>query len=1293
LVPGRGREARGYWRTGAFFTITPAVQSCLHSFTPSQEEVLRIAFFVLLNLMAGLAFGQNRMQQPSADLTHRVIYGGRLLGYFRWPDQQLISSQDAGCQDTAALLAEAHRTDGGTMSNAARFLRELERLRTSPDTVLVGTGDNFAPELYATTIVTPGGKEAFDLPRVPKDWLTWDFTSDSPSWITNAEVNSRPRLEAELKKGYGWVAQDNVACFLRAAHYDALVPGKFDFYFGPERLRQVARLLASKGDDRFGSVQMLGTNLIISTRDPHANPRVPEWLQNNNFERIPTDLRSEIDRGQTVLPWLRTIRLSRSKDSAGNFIPQQLWICEPAAVGQAGNEAGLRQVLRDSRACVTLTEITNAGGNSEYRMPDDFVLNPGVMYDVVLQIAGERMYVDHFFTAHPFFTYPNPIDVPGAARGVTENTAISPAPYALRPSSDPRREIAIFGIVEQGLKTSIGSLNYSWANERGYTTEVDVIDPMVSLKQVLQYFDADYRVRFGRPFGGKKLLLAQMSHERASEITGVFPGVFSAVIAEGEHEHASQSFETRIKVASTTENTGAMPSGAAIDQETSRTLQWIEPTVVMVPKPFYDSDAQDPAFKLKLQLQAFEFGRLNACSSDDGAYCVETWRYDHERATSTLTNPSIKVLAPNNAFAAALNNVAANLNIGAVAAVPKDPREVEAPVETGPKDVREVESLFEQITLATIRHYPGAASLPLASQSTDVDVSVLQKRDWFDAYVDKIPDNSSPELLQETLDRILWKGDFVHRIAVTGAQLRSAMEQSSVYDRLDVEDLSLSHEKSRGLAVLGLYKDPVFKTYVVNGEPLDDKKLYSVATSDFAALGDTGYPSLREQFWGLPSPENVKTLFHISALVCAQFKAIKEYAGARCRRQVDVSNYFDVSAAAPLDTSPGLTPLKNFLNWATFKVPPNPLQRAPQLERAVQRKGRWNFTVEEASGGYTVNRHNAGTERRLADQLSGIQESGLTDPKTTSWNTRFYAEASRTGHYFRPFLRQELDFQKRLTRLDDESVKPERQRNNIGLEAGVRVPLAVQNVFGTVQLTASLRNDTQLKQPYSLFVLGNDNEGRNRGSLFLQSNQRNGTFVKKLGIRLEGQAKLFEFGFQSGTSHSIPAEYLFNPGTAEQFSCMVPASRLVQNDLGQQVRPKSVADCIRENKTINSQTPYSIRFVNRPAHGLFWNMRLALPLRQERLTYNIDAKGNLYFHTGSDSSIETYYLATLSQSVRVPIAGDLGLVPRLDLIFFENKVERHSLTRIQSSVALTYTFDWRSGLPFRKAASFGLKKK
>jgi hypothetical protein len=218
--------------------------------------------------------------------------------------------------------------------------------------------------------------------------------------------------------------------------------------------------------------------------------------------------------------------------------------------------------------------------------------------------------------------------------------------------------------------------------------------------------------------------------------------------------------------------------------------------------------------------------------------------------------------------------------------------------------------------------------------------------------------------------------------------------------------------------------------------------------------------------------------------------------------------------------------------------------------------------------------------------------------------------------------------------------------------------------------------------PYSVFVLGQDTAGRNLGTLILDGQRRNGTLVKKLGLRFESRGKTVDFGFQSGTTHSVPAEYVFNPGTSLQLSCAVPTLRT----------GLSVANCIRQNSAINGDTPYSIRFTDRPARGIFWNIQLAAPLRQDRITYNIEARGNLYFHNGNDSSIETYYLTTLSQSLRVPILGRLSLVPRLDLILFENKVERHSLTRIQSTISLMYTLDWRSGLPLRKAAGFGLQK-
>lgn len=1233
---------------------------------------MRIIALVLINLVAGAAHLETNAQTSVQQKSFTVVYGGRMMGYFRYPDQQRIQPSGGGCADPSPLLAEANQSDVSRMSNAARFLHELNKLRKSSETVLVGTGDNFAPEHFAATVAPSPAANPYGLQTVPKDWLVWDFLSDPPRWISNEGIG--PALHSELSAGHGWVAEDNVACFLKTAQYDAIVPGKFDFYFGPERLRQLARLLASDGRDGLGSVQMLGANLVISTRERSANPRIPVWLQKNEFEGMPAELGSEIKRGDVVLPWLRTIRLAQKKDHQGRVLPQTLAICRPPSTSDSGGSDAAKalQASKEPRPCTALMEFTNDRGESAYRMPDSFVLQPGATYTLTLHIAseqGEKIYADYFFTAQPFFTYPNPIGAPGANPPTVDNSLISPAPYALKTSANPEMEVAIFGIVDKELKNSIGSLNYSWAHEhRGLTAEVDILDPMLSLGQVLQYFDADYQARYGRPFRGKKILLAQMRYHRAQETTSVFPGVFSAVFTEPDNEHASDEYEMKIKVFPTTPDTGRVPSGAEIAAETAKDLKWIEPTVALIPKPFYDAEARMPAFKLKLQLQVLQFGKVASCSPKEGAACAEAWQYDHQRATSTLTNPQYHLLSPQNPFSEALYRVARNLKVLAE--------------DVDPKTTREVGTAFEQITLATIRRYPGATSLPFFSKTTEVDVSMLQKRDWFDAYVDKIPDSASQDLLQETLDRILWKGDFIHRIAVTGAQLRSAMEQSSAFDRQDAEALSLAHERGRGLAVLGLYRDPVLMEYFVNGDPLDEKRFYSVATSDFAALGDTGYPSLREQVGRPVSPDNVKMLLHISAMVCSQFKATETFARATCRPQVNLSSYFDDIRTTPLDAGRGLTPTNNFLNWLTFKMPPTPLVRSPGLEKSVQQRSRWNFAIEDASAGYSINRHNAGTEKNLADRLSGIQESGLTDAKTSSAYARLYSEASRTKRYYRFFFREELDFRRRSTRLEDESIKPERPRNNLGLEAGIRVPLPRQSLFGKMQLTASLRGDTQIKVPYSVFVLGQDAEGRSLGTLILDGQRRSPTLVKKLGFRFEGRGKTFDFGFQSGTTHSVPAEYIFNPGTPLQLSCGVPTLRTDQ----------SVADCIRQDSTINGDTPYSIRFTDRPARGIFWNIQLAAPLRQDRITYNIEARGDLYFHSVNDSSIETYYLTTLSQSLRVPILGRLSLVPRLDLIFFENKLERHSLTRIQSTVSLMYTLDWRSGLPLRKAAAYGLQK-
>ena len=42
------------------------------------------------------------------------------------------------------------------------------------------------------------------------------------------------------------IPMDNVANFFVREGYAALVPGKQDFYFGPERTRELARFMASQ---------------------------------------------------------------------------------------------------------------------------------------------------------------------------------------------------------------------------------------------------------------------------------------------------------------------------------------------------------------------------------------------------------------------------------------------------------------------------------------------------------------------------------------------------------------------------------------------------------------------------------------------------------------------------------------------------------------------------------------------------------------------------------------------------------------------------------------------------------------------------------------------------------------------------------------------------------------------------------------------------------------------------------------------------------------------------------------
>jgi hypothetical protein len=73
-------------------------------------------------------------------------------------------------------------------------------------------------------------------------------SSVPPTWGADDDPDylGAERLFVDVAEGNGRIPTDNVACFLSRAGYTAIVPGKQDFHFGPERLRQIARFLASR---------------------------------------------------------------------------------------------------------------------------------------------------------------------------------------------------------------------------------------------------------------------------------------------------------------------------------------------------------------------------------------------------------------------------------------------------------------------------------------------------------------------------------------------------------------------------------------------------------------------------------------------------------------------------------------------------------------------------------------------------------------------------------------------------------------------------------------------------------------------------------------------------------------------------------------------------------------------------------------------------------------------------------------------------------------------------------------
>ncbi len=281
------------------------------------KRALTVAAWFALTLCISTveANGQTPTASPSPTATPSpspievdIIYTGKLFGYFRSPSLQKID-QAKGCPAKSDADSEA----------AKKFF-EHQRKQNS---ILVATGDNFAPQLEARMFENPPQPAGGEYAAGNKELFVFD---DKTGWITYDSKNASPSLLQRISDGYGTIPTDNVACFLRAAKFDAVVPGKHDFYFGPERLRQLARFLATTNtanDSR--PVQMLGANLVLKTSSLETSggkaeqPGIGGWPEEYTVMNL--------KEGKTVYPWFTYVKIKLETEPEKDVRNKKLFLC------------------------------------------------------------------------------------------------------------------------------------------------------------------------------------------------------------------------------------------------------------------------------------------------------------------------------------------------------------------------------------------------------------------------------------------------------------------------------------------------------------------------------------------------------------------------------------------------------------------------------------------------------------------------------------------------------------------------------------------------------------------------------------------------------------------------------------------------------------------------------------------------------------------------------------------------------------------------------------------------------
>jgi hypothetical protein len=1183
----------------------------------------------------------------------QIVYTGKLMGYFRAPSFQ-PGNAARGCPASVNSAA------------AIKFQAVRDNNR---DAVLVATGDNFAPQLEGRIFSPVPDRSTSKVPYddyLPgnKELYYWNETKiagvTQGNWIFYKDLDNHPDLKARLALGTATIPTDNVGCFLAASRFAAIVPGKHDFYFGVERLRQLARFMASLTPTDLPGVylppdyrppQMLGANLVIKT----SRTQAPSPVTPKPGSKWPDGSSVRLGDGKSVYPWFSSavnVKIT-SPESAEIKKAIEDWFgknpnptlhdletffqAPPAVTGDAkdAKEAWeklgkVAHGLKEIKVCPTndFNEVGKGcvGGWKAVAKPKGAVSfkSGQIIYTISIPPNPDKPWVEDtkvptfepgrnyglcqtktekkeqtepaepdietgcqtFSVYRPFLSFP---------RGVVSATGTNytdPEPFVVVPNANPKREVAIFGVVDPNITQQIGALNYTWRNDdQTLKSGLSAEDPAEALKQQLEYFDVWYKATHaGRDFDGLKILLAQMSPPQAKVLAARF-NKFQLVVAEADEQQAT--------------------SEVNLSTEWNKDLS--ASALIAVPAPYFSPNYFNPNLKDEVVEGKVHFGMVEADRVSD------KWKLQSREISPLDVNA--KLLSDDDVA----NAMRPALKYCVDEKFSKSKKDPATGFLTWIYPLKPAETV-KLATLCAMR------------QQLRADVAMIQKRDRFA----RVPLGTTDP--QQILDHLIWKGDFLTLMYVPGSALKKALDLSTKYDNEDNDNLSLSDQKNRGLESIGIVQQG--KDYIINEKPLEDKTIYAVATTDFIAAGDTGYPDLAaaaldpktraSQFPSLLQP--------ISGLVCGRIDPAQ--ANQNCLAAVPRDSYLDsiMVSAAPAPRPAGFG--SKFWNLFPLKFA-DKVQPAKNvsddLNQRVQRRPIWMLSLKNSSFSFN-GLNNNDTDISIDNKYGGNSTSGVNTHENHTIIVGLDLRGVRSTHNFDWFAGMGIDYKTNST--DTSSLAPHvtQSTNRLTSDLGFLWNLSGGRSAVRWGPVFTVRAETQLAPPFTKFDLNSTNTTTGRTDQFKIPRGRSVMVMPRFGLRHQNRTNMFEAGYEIGKEYNVLMGYKFvTNGTS--VTCTPQAN-------------KSLDKCIKDGIKAGTITKDSQVFPahrDRPRTGFYWKWNASIPLN-DKLKFELSDEGDWYFaDPRMDLLTDTRLRDIFKSSLKFTVFPNFTIGPSLNLLLYRNQ--------------------------------------